>query len=149
MTTELNLKTICKEMAEYFETLNKMAECSLNDIQLPPGPGVYLIYFEGCLKYIGSSKNIAQRINTNLLNGNKDSHTLINKLIKVIKLPDYYVTTYLRKESNIKFVETKDIYSAKILEDILIAIHKPEYNKILSELIPIESSRARVLEVHK
>jgi excinuclease UvrABC nuclease subunit len=140
MKTELNLKIIFKEMAEYVENLNKMVEYSISDIQLPPSPGVYLIYFEGCLKYIGSSKNIAQRINTNLLSGNKDSHTLINKLIKVKKWHDYYVTTYLRRESNIKFVETKDIYSAKILEDILIAIHKPEYNKTLSELIPTESS---------
>jgi len=139
MTTELNLKTIFKEMTEYIETLNKMAENSITDIQLPSSPGVYLIYLEGCLKYIGSSKNIAQRINTNLLNGNKDSHTLINKLIKVKKMYNYYVKTYLR-ESNIKFVETKDVYSAKMLEDILIAIHKPEYNKTLNELVQTKSS---------
>jgi len=66
MKTELNLKTIFKEMAKYVETLNKMVEYSISDIQLPSSPGVYLIYLEGCLKYIGSSKNIAQRINTNL-----------------------------------------------------------------------------------
>ncbi len=139
MTIELNLKTIFKEMTEYIETLNKMAENSITDIQLPSSPGVYLIYLEGCLKYIGSSKNIAQRINTNLLKGNKDSHTLINKLIKVENMYDYYVKTYLR-DSNIKFVETKDVYSAKILEDILIEIYKPEYNKTLNELVQTRRS---------
>ncbi|MFQ6068805.1 MAG: GIY-YIG nuclease family protein [Candidatus Bathyarchaeia archaeon] len=39
-----------------------------------------MLFFEGKLQYIGSSSNLNQRIRNNLFSGNRESHTLINKL---------------------------------------------------------------------
>jgi excinuclease UvrABC nuclease subunit len=100
----------------------------------PKSPGVYMIYFNGELQYIGSSGNLKERIKTNLLSGNKESHTLINKLCTLKNWSIDEVRNFLKIATTIRFIDTETEDDAKILEHVLVAIHHPYYNTPLRKL---------------
>ena len=120
-----------------FERIHIAQEIPLSEAKPSKGkPGVYMLFFEGNLQYVGSSKNLYERIRSNLLSGNEKSHTLINKLCKLRENWDERVAkNFLKSSAKIKFVEMDSIERAKILEHILIAIYKPYYNTPLKQLL--------------
>jgi excinuclease UvrABC nuclease subunit len=93
-----------------------------------------MLFFEGKLQYIGSSGNLNDRIRTTLLSGDRESHTLINKMCELKKWDVKETLKFLKSSSNIKFIVTETEDDAKILEDVLIAIHHPFYNIPLRKL---------------
>jgi len=93
-----------------------------------------MLFFEEKLQYIGSSGNLIERIRTNLLSGNRESHTLINKLCALRGWEVHNVVSWLKHNSKIKFIATETGDDAKILEDFLIAIYHPHFNTPLRKL---------------
>jgi hypothetical protein len=71
---------LIQKLKQNMNRLLATQEVPLAKASPPKSPGVYMIYFDIKLQYIGSSEDIKRRIKTNLLSGNKESHTLINKL---------------------------------------------------------------------
>jgi excinuclease UvrABC nuclease subunit len=112
-------------------------EVPLSEVSLPKSPGVYMIYFDGELQYIGVSGNLKTRIKTNLLSGDRKSHTLINKLCTLKKWDIDEVLEFLKTAATIKFIDTETEDDAKILEDILIAMYHPLYNIPLRKLVKL------------
>jgi len=128
------LDNLIKRLRTNLENLREAKETSSTQIKPPKSPGVYMLFFEGGLQYIGSSGNLYDRIKTNLLSGDRESHTLINKLCELRKwnVPD--AVSFLKSNSSVKFAVTKTEDDAKILEDVLIAIYHPFYNTPLRKL---------------
>jgi len=79
------------------------------------------------LQYICSSGNLNDRIRRNLLNGNRKSHTLINKLCELRNWDVKETLKFLKSHSDITFIVTETEDDAKILECVLIAIYHPFY----------------------
>lgn len=77
---EYALKKLIETLRKNIEILNTTKPSHLPQVRPPKSPGVYMLFFEGKLQYIGFSGNIKERIRNNLLNGDRESHTLINKL---------------------------------------------------------------------
>jgi len=127
------LDDLIQKLKRNMELLMATQEVPLSKVELPKSPGVYMIFFEGKLQYIGSSGDLNHRIKTTLLSGNRKSHTLINKLCE-LRNWDLMETRNFLKSSNIKFIATKTEDDAKILEDVLIAIYHPFYNIPLRKL---------------
>jgi excinuclease UvrABC nuclease subunit len=121
------LNDLIQKLKQNIELLMATQEVPLSKVELPKSPGVYMIFFEGKLQYIGSSGNLNHRIKTTLLSGDRKSHTLINKLCELRNWDLAKTRSFLKSSSNIKFVVTKTEDDAKILEDVLIAIYHPFY----------------------
>ena len=123
-----------------FERIHAASEIPLSEAKLPRKPGVYMLFFEGALQYVGYSENLHKRIRSNLLLGNEKSHILILKLCKLRENWDKYkARRFLESSAKIKFIEVDSVEKAKILEAILIAIYKPYYNKPLKQLLKRET----------
>ncbi|MDQ1281443.1 MAG: hypothetical protein QG670_2708 [Thermoproteota archaeon] len=91
-------------------------------------PGVYMIFFEEKLQYIGSSGNLFTRIRNDLINGNRESHTLINKLCFLRGLETKDAVNWLKQNSRIKFIAIDSEEDARLLEDAMIALKHPYFN---------------------
>jgi len=132
------LDNLIQKLKRNMELLLSTKEIPLSKIKskvkLPESPGVYMLFFEGKLQYIGSSGNLGERIGINLLSGNRESHTLINKLCELRSWNVKETLEFLRSSSSIKFIATETEDDAKILEDVLIAIYHPFYNIPLKDL---------------
>lgn len=97
-------------------------------------PGVYMISFEGKLQFIGSSGNLFVRIRNSLINGNRESHTLINKLSVLRGLETKDALNWLRQNSRIKFMVTGSEDDARLLEDVMVALMHPYFNTPLRKM---------------
>jgi excinuclease UvrABC nuclease subunit len=71
---------LIQKLKQNMNRLLATQEVPLSRASPPKSPGVYMIFFNKELQYIGSSGNLKERIKTNLLSGDRESHTLINKL---------------------------------------------------------------------
>jgi len=120
--------SLIENLRQNLGKLQGLEEEPLSQASLPKSHGVYELFFEGELKYVGSSENLDQRIRRNLLSGNRKSHTLINKLCTLRKWEVSDAVSWLKNNSKIKFIETETDDDAKILEDFLIAIYHPHFN---------------------
>ena len=129
-----NLDNLIEKLRKNLQGLIAVQEISLSQVRPSKSPGVYMLFFEGKLQYIGSSGNLNNRIRANLLSGNRESHTLINKLCVLRKWSVSKAVSFLRFNSTIKLKETDSEDDAKILEDVLIAIYHPFYNIPLRKL---------------
>lgn len=117
------------------DRLEDLREVPLADAQPSKKcPGVYIIFFEGKLQYIGSSGNLFARIRNNLINGNRESHTLVNKLCVLRGLETKDAINWLRQNSRIKFMATDSEDDARLLEDVMIALKQPHFNTPLRKL---------------
>jgi excinuclease UvrABC nuclease subunit len=125
---------LIQKLKQNMNRLLAIQEVPLSKASPPKSPGVYMIYFNGELQYIGSSEDIKRRIKTNLLSGNKESHTLINKLCTLKNWSIDEVRNFLKTAATIKFIDTETEDDAKILEHVLVAIHHPYYNTPLKKL---------------
>jgi hypothetical protein len=134
------LDNLIQKLKQNIERLLTTQEVPLSKVSLPKSPGVYMIFFNGKLQYIGSSGNLKERINTNLLSGDKEAHTLINKLCTLKNWNIDKAHNFLKTATTIKFIDTDTEDEAKILEDVLIALYHPFYNmplKIAKKFIEI------------
>jgi hypothetical protein len=122
------LDNLIQKLKQNMNRLLATKEVPLSKALLPRSPGVYMIFFNGKLQYIGSSGNLKERINTNLLSGDREAHTLINKLCTLKNWSIDKAHNFLKTAATIKFIETKTEDDAKILEDVLIALYHPFYN---------------------
>jgi hypothetical protein len=131
---------LIQKLKQNIERLLTTQEVPLSKVSLPKSPGVYMIFFNGKLQYIGSSGNLKERIKTNLLSGDKEAHTLINKLCTLKNWSIDKAHNFLKTSATIKFIDTNTEDEAKILEDVLIALYHPFYNmplKIAKKFIEI------------
>jgi hypothetical protein len=134
------LDNLIQKLKQNIERLLTTQEVPLSKVSLPKSPGVYMIFFNGKLQYIGSSGNLKERINTNLLSGDREAHTLINKLCTLKNWNIDKAHNFLKTSATIKFIDTDTEDEAKILEDVLIALYHPFYNmplKIAKKFIEI------------
>jgi len=131
---ENKLDNLIERLRKNLQSLIAVQEFPLSQVRPSKSPGVYMLFFEGELQYIGSSGNLNQRIRGNLLSGNRESHTLINKLCVLRKWNVSKAVSFLKSNSTIKLKGTDSEDDAKILEDILIAIYHPFYNTPLRKL---------------
>ena len=131
------VEQIISALKRDFERIHIAQKMPLSEAKPSKGKlGVYMLFFEGDLQYVGSSKNLYKRIRNNLLSGNEKSHTLINKLCKLREnWNERRAKNFLKSSAKIKFIEMDSIEKAKILEYILIAIYKPYYNTPLKQLL--------------
>jgi excinuclease UvrABC nuclease subunit len=128
------LDKLIQKLKQNMNRLLATQKVPLSKASPPKSPGVYMIYFNGELQYIGSSGNLKERIKTNLLGGDRESHTLINKLCTLKNWNIDEVRNFLKTAATIKFIDTETEDDAKILEDVLVAIHHPYYNAPLRKL---------------
>lgn len=131
---ETVLDSLIEKLRKNLQRLRAAEETPLSLVRPPKLPGVYMLFFEGKLQYIGSSGNLNKRIRTNLLSGNRESHTLINKLCELRNWDVSSTVSFLKANSKIKHIATETEDDAKILEDVLIAIYHPFYNTPLRKL---------------
>jgi excinuclease ABC subunit C len=131
---QATLDSLIQKLKQNVELLMATQEVPLSKAKLPKSPGVYMLFFEGKLQYIGSSGNLNDRIGTTLLSGDRESHTLINKMCELKKWDVKETLKFLKSFSNIKFIVTETEDDAKILENVLIAIYHPFYNIPLRKL---------------
>jgi len=100
-------------------------------------PGVYIIYEEGDVIYVGATeregRTIRDRINDLFYKptfGRRFKHALTSKLINKLqrfgKVED--VRNYYLKKCKFKVVGTKTSRDAKLLELVLIYLLNPKYN---------------------
>lgn len=128
------LDSLIEKLRKNLQGLMAAQETPLFQVRPSKSPGVYMLFFEEKLQYVGSSENLNRRIRTNLLSGNRKSHTLLNKLCELRKWSVSEAVSFLKSNSNIKLIETETEDDAKILEDFLIAIYHPFYNTPLRKL---------------
>jgi hypothetical protein len=134
------LDNLIQKLKQNMNRLLATQEVPLSKASPPKSPGVYMIFFNGKLQYIGSSENLKERIKTNLLSGDKEAHTLINKLCTLKNWSIDKAHNFLKTSATIKFIDTNTEDEAKILEDVLIALYHPFYNmplKIAKKFIEI------------
>jgi excinuclease UvrABC nuclease subunit len=131
---ETLLSNLIKKLKRNLKDFEASEKNFLSQVRPPKLPGVYMLFFEAKLQYIGSSGNLHKRLRTNLLSGDRESHTLINKLCELRKLDVTSVLSFLKSNSNVKILATETEDDAKILEDFLIAIYHPFYNVPLRKL---------------
>ena len=128
------LDSLIEKLTNNLQRLIAASETPLSQVRPSTSPGVYMLFFEGELQYIGSSGNLNQRIRTNLISGNRESHTLINKMCELRKWNVSNAVGFLKSNASIKLIATETEDDAKILEDALIAIYHPLYNTPLRKL---------------
>jgi excinuclease UvrABC nuclease subunit len=132
---ENDLSGLFKRVKENLERIGGFREILVSKAQPPKKcPGTYMLFFDGELQYVGFSRNLRRRIITNLLLGNEKSHTLINKLCLSRKIKADKAIRWLRENSKIKFITTETEDDARILVDVLIALHHPKFNEPLRRL---------------
>lgn len=131
---EAKLDSLIIKLKKNLQDLMAAKEIRLSQIRPSKSPGVYMLFFEGELQYIGSSGNLNRRIRANLLGGNRESHTLINKLCVLRNWSRTETLNFLKMNSTLKVVETDSEEDAKILENVLIPIHHPFFNVPLRKL---------------
>jgi hypothetical protein len=141
LSYNIKLDDLIERLKRNLQCLLATKEVPLSQVKPPKSPGVYMLFFEEKLQYIGSSGNLNERIRANLLGGNRESHTLINKLCKLRKWSVPKVLSFLKFHAHIKFIETETEDDARILEDALISIFHPLYNTPLKKLKLTEKAK--------
>lgn len=133
--SENDLSILFERVRQNMDRLVGLEETPISDSKIfKKSPGVYMLFFEDGLQYVGSSGNLRRRIITNLLAGNEKSHTLINKLCILRKISVANAKKLLKENSKIKSITTETEDDARILEDVLIALHHPIFNEPLRRL---------------
>jgi len=117
-----------EQIKEAYNDLIKLEPMSWEEVKLRYKKwkitGVYVIYFNGEIIYIGSTKNFLVRFGTDL--NHKSTHTLYNKLLR--EYPKEEVKDLIRNKFKYKIKECKDKPEAECLEHFAILINKPKYN---------------------
>ncbi len=91
--------------------------------------GVYLIYEEDTLVYVGKTNKFHIRFGTDLKH--ETTHTLVKKLIKSGRFEDRYkVVSYFKTACKIKIEFCETNREAEALEALTIYLLNPAFNKL-------------------
>ncbi len=91
--------------------------------------GVYVFFSDGQVEYVGSTNNLYRRLKHDLwgnLGQPQQPHVFGRKILKEHSNVDE-ARNYLRS-LKLKVIETEDLETARVLEQILIYLLKPRYN---------------------
>jgi excinuclease UvrABC nuclease subunit len=122
---------LIKKLRSNYKKISSSGLLNLADLEaLPKTSGVYMVYRNNSVVYVGSTKNLRRRTRNFLkrvlekhIPKGEFKHTLNTKLFKLGTLtPSFY------SRCSFRVLETKDIYEARLLEQLLISIFKPRYN---------------------
>jgi len=99
---------------------------------LPASGGVYRIFEDSSdwskTIYVGSTKNLRERIYGNLFKGKPQVHTLKRKLISAGFTKARTVEQYLKSNCRIQYLKISNEKERKLFEHFAISILKPKYN---------------------
>ena len=113
------------KLKENFEALDKSDFLSWEQIkQLKGIIGVYVIFFENKIIYVGKTNNFNVRFGTNLMD--KSTHTLHRKLLREKSLEE--VRDFIKQKCRYKIKECNDVIEAEELESFVISVFEPSYN---------------------
>ena len=125
---------ILSNLKQNLSRIRNAKEVSLPSATPPEGkPGVYMLFFERKLQYVGSSARLGERIKQGLLLG-IERHTLIKKLCALKGWNKEKAMDFLKRNSIVKFLVTEDECEAKLMEVALVCIHRPYWNEPLRRL---------------
>ncbi|MBX7240385.1 MAG: hypothetical protein K1X92_01455 [Bacteroidia bacterium] len=112
------------------ETLLKSNFMTFNEVAaLKDRMGVYLIYEDEKIIYIGKTNKFHIRFGTDLKH--ESTHTLVGKLIKSERFEDrYQVLDYFKTKCRIRIEFCETNREAEALEGIAIYLLEPELNKL-------------------
>ncbi len=126
---------ITQKYIEKLLTLISSCPVSFNNVlhkNLPASGGVYRIFEDSSdwskTVYIGSTKNLRERIYRNLFMGNPEVHTLRRKLISAGFTKVGAVERYLKSNCRIQYLKISNERERKLFEHFAISISKPKYN---------------------
>jgi excinuclease UvrABC nuclease subunit len=119
---------VASRLRSNYEEIKRAPQVPFSEAKLFYEPGVYIIYFDGALQYIGSSGSLKERIRSNLLSGDREAHTLINKLCVTRNWNEKQAKKFLKESGTIRFLHTHNAADAPILEYALIATYSPPLN---------------------
>ena len=122
-------KSLVKKLEAYLNSLLEAEPQSITD-QVPVGPGVYVFEENGRFIYIGHTRDLNRRLKHDLWGsmGQPDQpHTLGRKLME--RFGDKEKARAYLKNCRLRICRTENEREAVILEQILIYLTKPEYNK--------------------
>ena len=152
MSEENDLESLFERLKLNKNKLERSREFSLaNAKPVKNSPGVYMIFFEEKLQYVGSSGNLFVRIKNDLTNGNRESHTLINKLSFLKELENKDAVKWLKQNAIIKFIATDSEVDARLLENAMVALKHPYFNVPLRRLLkdfPQKSEKSSITMTH-
>src|SRR3989344_4883804 len=122
-------------MKDYLKELNKLKEDFENLINSPflnwnnikdlkNITGVYVIFYEDKVIYVGKTNKFNVRFGTDLMH--KSTHTFHNKLLNNKPLEE--VKEFIKNKCKYKIKECKDEVEAEQLEHFTISIYEPPYN---------------------
>ena len=121
------------KLKEDFEALDKSDFLNWGQIkELKKITGVYVIFFENKVIYVGKTNKFNVRFGTDLMH--KTTHTFHNKLLKEKTLEE--VKDFIKKKCQYKIKECKDEVEAEQLEHFAISIYEPPYNNHFYKKLP-------------
>ena len=113
------------KLKEDFEALDKSDFLDWEQIkELKKITGVYVIFFENKVIYVGETNKFNIRFGTDLMH--KTTHTFHRKLLKEKTLEE--VKDFIKNQCKYKIKECKDEVEAEQLEHFVISIYEPPYN---------------------
>jgi hypothetical protein len=116
-----------KELKKGFENLLDSFFMTFEEVKkLKKVNGVYLIYFDKKIIYVGSTNNFNVRFGTDLLHGS--THTLHKKLLNEGKTVQE-IKDFFKNKCKYKIKICENMLKAEALEHFTIWVEKPKYNK--------------------
>jgi hypothetical protein len=122
----MDLKAALEETRKDFEDLSNSDLMKFEEVkQLKKITGIYFIYFQDKIIYIGSTNKFDVRFGTDLFH--KSTHTLHRKLLRENKTTKE-IRDFLRNKCYYRVKICKDKLKAEALEHFAIWMIKPRYN---------------------
>lgn len=114
-----------EKLKNNFESLDKSNFLKWEEIKkLKKMGGVYVIFFDKKVIYVGKTNNFNVRFGTDLIN--KSTHTLHKKLLKEKSFEE--VKYFIKQKYEYKIKECESEIEAEELETFTISVFKPKYN---------------------
>ncbi len=122
---------LMEKLRSYITKLLTMKPISIAEIstKYQYKTGVYVFFSDKQIEYVGSTNNLYRRLKHDLwgsLGQSQQPHAFGRKILKEYSNVDK-ARNYLRS-LKLKVIETEDLETARVLEQILIYLLKPRYN---------------------
>lgn len=122
-----NCKKYLGELNEKFKELQNASLEKWREVKISKGLlGVYLVYSNNSIIYVGSTNNLKRRIENDLMCKNR--HTLHRTLLKEGKTGKE-IQYFLQNKCQYKIISCKDMPQTRALEHFAIWVIKSKYNK--------------------
>ena len=118
-----------KRIASMYNQLIQSKAQTFRD-RIPSETGVYAIYEDDNILYVGSAKDLERRLKHDLLGTMGQSaqpHTFGRKLIEKFGNKDE-ARNYLRQKCGLRICLTESLQEARVLEQFAILLLKPKFN---------------------